>query len=302
MKFVLLSDIHATSTNPIARKDTVRETLYKKFKFVFSYAEKYKACILQAGDLSDKPRDWFILDMLIDLFNEYPTVKMFSVKGQHDMYMRSTLEETPTTMNLLIKTGKIVYLNAEAIKIANINIYGASWGDKIITPKGKNNVLVTHHSVSREAIYPKHKFSTPTKFALNLKNYRLILVGDVHRKFFEKVNNTKIVNTGPMFRKECEEYNFKHKPCFFVWDSKTFFIKKIEIPHELAKKVLTRIHINNKIKNERSDESLDKIIGKIKTSGLPTLKMKEILIKVINKCNANKRTIKVINEVMQIEN
>lgn len=310
MKILLLSDTHVTDKNSFARKDNVRKTLIGKLDFIFKYATKHKTPILQAGDLSDKSRNWFVLDILIDLFNKYPKVKMFSVIGQHDSYMRSSLEDTPTTMSLLVKTNKIKILSSQphcfnALGKGNdVNVYGSSWKEKIPEPKGKINILVAHYPISKRSIYPGHKFLKPAEFALEHKNYDLILVGDVHRKFLVEVNGSIIVNTGPMFRKEADLYNFRHKPCFYIWDSvKCAIIKKVIIPHKPANEVLTRSHIKNKVSKKNKIESLENVVEEIKSSDvLSKPKVTELLEEIIKKRNASTKVQKIIGKAIQDEN
>ena len=67
MKLILLSDVHLSSKTPIGRLDDYRKTCLRKFEYVLKYAQKLNAQIVQAGDLFDKPRDWFILLDLIKL-------------------------------------------------------------------------------------------------------------------------------------------------------------------------------------------------------------------------------------------
>jgi predicted phosphodiesterase len=299
MKFVLLSDIHGTSKNPIARKDFLQETFKSKLRFVFEHAQRIGAVILQAGDLSHKPRDWTVLDILIDTFNEFPNVAMYSVMGQHDSYMRSSLDDAPTSMSVLVKTKKLWFLSSEPIKfVDNVYVYGASWRQKWTAPKGKKNIMVAHYPVAEKAVYPGHKFFLPEDVAVGWSDFNVILVGDVHRLFFKEVDNTYIVNTGPMLRREGDKYNFKHRPCFFVWDSETETMEKVEIPHEPAEKVLTRTHLDNKKKNIKTIEDLEEVIHQIRESNLEGPKIKEILSRIMEEYGASRKVRRIIAEVM----
>ena len=57
MKLALLSDIHGTSQTPVNRKDNLRKTFLRKFRFVL----KEGMPILIAADFFDRPRDWTLL-------------------------------------------------------------------------------------------------------------------------------------------------------------------------------------------------------------------------------------------------
>jgi hypothetical protein len=165
MKFCLLSDIHATSSIPISRKDNIMETFEKKFSFVLNYAEKEKLIILQAGDLSDSPRNWNILNYLSKQLKQRE-IKFFAVFGQHDLYMRGDPERSPTSMSILMNA-KLIHRLAEApISIKNVDIYGSDFEGsipKVINKKVKN-ILVLHSSIAEKAEWLDHDYTAPAYF------------------------------------------------------------------------------------------------------------------------------------------
>jgi predicted MPP superfamily phosphohydrolase len=144
VKFLLLSDVHGTDKLPVARKDDIWKTFDFKFSYILNYAREHAIPILQAGDLSDKSRNWNVLDYFINKLNK--RIKFMSVFGQHDMYYRSNPNVTPSTLLTLIKTGFITPLSTTPTSVENVDIYGANWGDEIPEPKNQNkrNVLVIH--------------------------------------------------------------------------------------------------------------------------------------------------------------
>ncbi len=157
MKFVLLSDVHLLYDNPIARKDIARETQLEKILFVLKYASSIKAVILQAGDMFDKPRSWRVLSSIIPILTDYK-VPIYSVFGQHDMYLYSEENKNATSLGVLASTGYVklldhyVYSFYEAEKATTINIYGCSYGQEVPVPsakksRGKRNILVIHRPI-----------------------------------------------------------------------------------------------------------------------------------------------------------
>jgi len=70
-----------------------------------------------------------------------------------------------------------------------------------------------------------------------------------------------IVNAGPMIRREATEYNFQHRPGFFVWNIAKERMTWVEIPHEKAEVVLSRLHIEYE---ETSEMILDDFISSVK--------------------------------------
>jgi predicted phosphodiesterase len=300
MKFILLSDIHGTSQNPISRKDDILETFKNKLEYVLRYCLKINGVILQAGDFSNKARDWYVLSTTLDLLNTYAEVKMYCIMGQHDSYMRAAIEDSPTTMGILTKTNRLNFLSEKPTVIDGVHIYGASWKQKAPKPQGEKNILVIHAPISKKALFPGHKFIEVKDFTKKNKKYDLILCGDTHRYFTWSSGSTQLVNTGPMLRKEGDEYNFKHKPCFFVWDSDTLELERIIIPHEPAHKILSRAKGKTKLKqSEESTESLDDIIQKINETGTPNQKIKEIILSIIEKHRVSRKVKSIIRKAME---
>lgn len=246
MNLILISDIHATSKNPIGRKDNILQAFEQKLTFILEYAKKYNATILQAGDFFDRPRDWHILYLTSHLLKKY-NIPIYTIYGQHDLYMRTDPDTTPTTMGFLNKFGMVNILNGNPTILNRINIYGCSWDSPIPKPTpGHKNILVIHAPITTKELFPKHDFTAVSHFISKNKGWDLILAGDIHAKTVYKSKSTILVNTGPMLRLASTKYNFKHKPCFFLYNTRSHKIKEIIIPHEDAKLVLSRSHIIKK--------------------------------------------------------
>ena len=92
MKLAMISDPHILIHKPIARLDDAVTTIFKKMNFILKYCKDNSCNLLIAGDLTDKPRSWALLPRVLDMFSNYPDIKVFAVFGQHDTYLYS--EET----------------------------------------------------------------------------------------------------------------------------------------------------------------------------------------------------------------
>ena len=245
MKFILLSDIHATSQTPTLRKDNILETFKIKFEFILQQAQKNNAVILQAGDFFHKSRDWEIMQAIISLLKKYKKTKIYAVMGQHDLYFRS--KTAPNILSILNHANYIKRLNNVPCLISDVNIYGCSWKEKIPTPKSGFNILVIHESISDYELFPGSNYMSPRIFVRKNKGWDLILIGDIHRQFIYQKGKTLLINTGPMLRLDANQYNMSHKPAVFIYDTKKGgIIKKIIIPHKKGRIILDR----NKIKQE----------------------------------------------------
>lgn len=295
MKLLLLSDVHLSSKTPIGRLDDYRKTCLRKFEYVLKYAQKINATILQAGDLFDKPRDWFILLDVIDLLKKYQ-VHFACVYGQHDTYMYSIENREYTSMGVLAKNNLVQILNQYPHNLKDqFNITGVSFNPDLQMPKlvdkHKLNILVAHATVSDVALYPGQAYYDAKKFLKDYSCYDLILCADIHRQFYFKETETiwhddsarkwtkrkpeigkeydlnvrYLVNTGPMMRKEASHYNFSHEPCFYVYDTETKKVSRGKIPCEPAKKVLSRKHIESSVE---ADTMLETFIAAVRDDKL----------------------------------
>lgn len=264
MKFVCLSDVHLSSENPVGRLDNIVETQFRKLEYVFEFANSKGADILQAGDLFTKPRSWLLLPMIIELFKKYPEMKFFSVRGQHDDYMYSEETKERTNLGILTKFGLVAALSDKPETRQDVSIYGANFGQNLPDIKrSEYNIGVIHCNISDTALWKDHKFTAAGKFLADHPGYDFILVGDIHKKFEVETNGRRLINCGPMLRREATEYNFQHKPCFYVLDTEGEG-QWIEIPHEPAKVVLERDRIERKAETENLlDEFVNAVQEKI---------------------------------------
>jgi len=302
MRFMLLSDIHATSKNPVARKDDILSTTIHKIRYLLRLARKENAVILQAGDFFDKPRDWNLLLIIINLIKAYK-VKIFNVYGQHDTYLRTDLSQSATTLGILYKTNYFNLLSKTPTIFENhINVYGVSWRQEIPEPEGTINILVIHSPISMSELYPDHKYIGAKWFAKKYKEYNLILTGDIHQSFLYSIASTTIINTGPVLRLEATEYNMTHRPCGYIYDTQYGTIEKFTIPHEKAERVLSRSHIEKtKFNKSTMQKFIDSIDKEIKTDYKPSQKLKEMLVEWLESNKIGSSIQRIITEAIEDE-
>jgi hypothetical protein len=300
MKLILLSDVHLSSKIPIGRLDDYRKTCLRKFEYVLKYAQKINAMILQAGDLFDKPRDWFILLDVIELLKKYP-VQVACVYGQHDTYMYSVENREYTSMGVLAKNNLVKILNQYPHSHEDtFNINGVSFNPDFEMPKlinkHKLNILVAHATVSDIALYPGQQFYDAKKFLHDNKAYDLILCADIHRHFYFSDKGRYLVNTGPMMRKEASHYNFSHEPCFYVYDTETKKLSRGKIPHKPAKSVLSRKHIESSVE---SDTMLQTFIAAVRDDKMEVgANLVDNIHTFLKKNKIDKTVCNILEEVM----
>lgn len=294
MKIILLSDIHLTSKIPRSRIDNISLTCKNKLNYIFKISKKNNAFILQAGDLFDSPRDIFALYDFLLIKYKYQNIKFFTIHGQHTQYNRN--KNVMNNLSILNKSNIIKILNNKPHKIDNINLYGCSWNDKI--PKIKNNssvnILSIHAPISTIGLWSKHKY-IKAKHLLK-ENYDLILCGDIHKDFIYKKNNQIICNTGPIMRLEANQFNLKHNPKFYIYDTKTKKLETKYIPCKSSIEVLKKEHL--KISNDNNLSLIDDIQINIDRK---EINVNNIIDELISKSD-NKKEIKNIISTMKERN
>jgi DNA repair exonuclease SbcCD nuclease subunit len=304
MKLVLLSDVHLSWHNPVARLDDVREVQLKKLGFVLDWACRNGAAVLQAGDLFDRPRSWYLLPRVITLLNVFNLdyCPLFAVFGQHDTYMHSEVTRRATSLGVLAEAGLVKILGSRPEMVyPDVCLYGASFGEKV--PRVDEslgdvlNVLVIHAPIGQKQLFPGQDYVYNKRFLALHEQFDLVLCGDIHRLQVIEASGRWLVNTGPMVRRTADRYNFSYKPCFFVYDTEKRDLEMIEIPHEPAEKVLSREHIESR---EESERMLEEFVSSLKqeTEVDVGTDFKANLERWIEENDLEQEVVNIISEVM----
>lgn len=273
MEIAIISDTHLSSKQPRARLDNILETGIEKFMFFDGYCKKHNILGVQAGDLFHTPRDWEVLTRLVKIMS----TRILTIYGSHDQYYRSK-EKGATSLGVL-ENGDFVKILCDVpyypqnIAHGEYAFYGAGWNEDIPTPvkddKVKYNILVTHDNIAEESPYHTSEYMDAKLFLEELPDYDLIICGHIHQKFCHEVDGRIILNSGPMIRREANEYNMTHKPGFWVWEDGE--VEWVKIPHKPAKKVLTRDQLEKKKEKDGIlNEFLDVFTEKIKDAKIDT--------------------------------
>lgn len=308
MRFILCSDLHLTSRNPSARKDKVLETSINKMKAILDCAYKMKANILISGDLFNQSRDWDLLGQLMPLLttdrDRRGGTSVYAVWGQHDMHMRN--KSLSTSMGILIEAGLISDLDDTPCFFGdpygdkgrnNAYVYGCDWGGPIPEPHTKGfNCLVIHAPISNKALYKGHEYISARKF-LNENKFDLILCGDIHQRFvlWAPKKDRVIINTGPILRKDLNEYNTELDPSIALYDSRKRKIEWIRLNAEPASVVFDLDKYENK---KEQTATMQKFIDELSSSN-NTIRVAMIdrLKKWAKTNGADKNTISLLEEV-----
>lgn len=274
---IFISDIHAESTTPEGRRDNVFSAFQAKFDFLIDYAIENQSLIIQAGDLTNKPRDWKVMNYLSAALGKLKenNLAFVSLYGQHDLYMRNiggdsifnALQYGGLISNL---SNKEFYFNMYAkkslIKCCAIGI--TLYDEKDIAEKisslyfSENELkkidrifLVIHGPIGlndkERSMYDLFGFGKILKHRLDLKIYQklsLILLGDIHEAFN---SNSFIINTGPMMRLRRVPSEMQHQPHFYTYDRNK--LRRVDIPSDNVDNIFND-QIDSDIKARKSDQ------------------------------------------------
>lgn len=297
MKIICLSDIHLSTEKPRGRTDDWETAQWRKLEHVLKRASREKdAILLQAGDLCDRPRSWQLLIQLETILNRWK-VRFLTIRGQHDMYMHSP--DAPATVSILDHFNKLHIIEGIDEHYTDGYIEGVRWGGEV-QKSSKAKILVIHAPIAEAPVFDRHDYIDARGFAEKHRNYDLIVCGDIHRHFCIRTKWNVILNCGPMMRREAVEYNFRHEPCFYVWDTDSKELVREVIPHAPAEEVLSRVHIEEQqeIKSLLSDfvEKVRKTLGS-DSAGVDVMSNFKRAIEKVDLPASTKRLImEVVNE------
>lgn len=245
MKILCLGDVHLRRSNPINRKDDYFNTQFQKIKYVYDYAvDNQVSMILQPGDLYDRfDCPYSVTEHYIRYFNsQVINIPIFAILGQHDQrYHRSGKENTPIgclfagierTGSKILRVSSPLIFEEEYSK-SKIEIYGASWNEEIPEPQNKSaiNILVIHKMVTKDGpLWEGQEEYINAQELIKKTNYHLIVCGDNHKSFVEDYRMRRLVNCGSLMRTNIDQ--FDHKPCFYIYDTKSKSLSYNEIPIE----------------------------------------------------------------------
>ncbi|KKK99110.1 hypothetical protein LCGC14_2636050 [marine sediment metagenome] len=318
MKFILLSDLHLSWENSMARMDDLQKVQFEKLRFVLDWSkENGDVPILQAGDFFDSPRGYYILSKVVSVLNGYETFDkdlIHCVYGQHDTYLYSDATRNSTNLGILNEVDLVHVLGVSFFgENNNVIVMGKSYGQEdnksewsyIESPdvKVETKILVIHAPITNAPLWKGHDITHADKFLEEHKEFDLILCGDIHKSFIIERKGRFIVNCGPMLRREATEYNFVHAPHFILYDTEEKSVQQIVIPHEPAEKVLSRDHIEQK---EQTEVMLEDFIKMVKetTPGLEaknSVSFTDSLWAFIKENEIEQEVVDILSKVMKKE-
>jgi DNA repair exonuclease SbcCD nuclease subunit len=273
----------------------VKDTITEKMRFVIKFAEQIQAPIIQAGDLFDSPRSWSALDLAVNLLirecKQSPdahidnSTKFFTVFGQHDTSMYNESTRHTTSLGILSSCDLVGVAQPDSYYDlgGSTHLYGCSYGQAPCAPRALagTKILVVHDSIARKPEYPKQEYKEASQYLKNNPGYDLIVCGDIHQRFLWVGEDGRIIlNAGPLLRLEASEAMIKHKPGFFVVDTKDSSVEWVEVPHKPASEVLSRRHLE---KAQMTGAILEEFVEAVKSEEVKGTEFMENLLEFMDK-------------------
>jgi len=281
MKLLLTGDWHFTDKPPQTRTDDYLSEWYRKFMVL----KNHNLPILQPGDLTDTPfLSYLTFRRLLSILQG---TTIHTIHGQHDLRYRN---KGNTPLDALRDAYEFLRI-ADSIPYElekNVYLYGASFEEEIpeITTKSSLNILLIHRMISpvksedwhEEEALPflkKHKFD-------------LVVSGDNHKSFEAKHNHKRLINCGSLMRSKIDQVD--HKPCYYIYDTKTNGLEKHFIPITEGHKVFD---MNLKEESTERNEDLEAFV-----SGLS--KQKEMGLNLMDNLTAYMKKNNIEEEIRDI--
>lgn len=205
MKILCVGDVHLKGFAG-NRTDEILKTQFGKLLQIAKLAKSNKVdLILQVGDLFNHPElpNEVISETIRFFFDHFGQIPFFTILGQHDKYMRSGLEKSPT--RILAEAGLVTVLDQRGYEflLGKLTwfLYGVGFGEEIPSSKWSNSILLIHKQIHPTKLFPGDEgFATPRKFLVDNPTHQLILCGDYHGRFAYCSKHRGIFNPGALTR------------------------------------------------------------------------------------------------------
>jgi predicted phosphodiesterase len=258
MKIPYGSDWHIRPSNPICRTDNYAETIIKKLMWLREITKEY-GLILSGGDLFDKdlyksPSDIVAALLLV----EQHLPDMIGIVGNHSLLHRSYEYLAKSTIAVPIASGKYKHIQGFEDLDAKTRVFGFDYGTGGIKHPDKDdlidgcNIAMMHEYVSKKEnkLFGKYVAKDLLK---EFPEFDIILTGDNHQTFTEKLDGRILINPGSFLRMDSDQDGFE--PSIFIIDTEELSFEQVKVPIE--KDVISIEH--RQVEKDR-DERIDSFI------------------------------------------
>jgi exonuclease SbcD len=258
--FIITSDIHSRESNPISRIDNYFETFKSKILWLREIQRQYgNIPILDGGDLLES---WKSTPAVESFLIEYLPQPFYTVPGNHEMPYHNVNHFDKSSLNVLVKAGKVKLLNnKQPTEINGIDIYGLNYGQETsdyIISKNKKRILVMHEMVTEEKT-KLFESSTPEEILNKYPQFDLIICGHNHKRFVEWIDHRCFLSPGSLMRMDSDQIDYKPNIYAVYLDKNR--IESIPVPIEKNVFDVKAIKIR-----KQKDKRVEKFVNSLSTN------------------------------------
>jgi DNA repair exonuclease SbcCD nuclease subunit len=290
MKYIITADIHARKDVPLCRSETEDEwleTQRKVLDFIVDVANKHKADILIAGDLTDTPR--VPNEIMFMFFQSMSRLngKCLTIAGNHSLSYRREANVGISSVGLIkaLNSDKLVYCDCDE-HIENTRFEHSHRLNDEIT-------MVHTLTFKKEEDIPFAVEAMTAQDLLDKYDTKYIAVGDMHKPFVYENKGRFVINPGKALVETVSEMD--KPPVCYLLDTDTGEITEILLPHDPTK--VSNEHITKK---KEYDESLESAIKLLQEVGDDTTL--DYVANLMIYCDKNKASLgarDIINEIRE---
>lgn len=222
---IFVADLHLTDTTPASRTDDYIAAQEQKLQWLQTLSTAHDGCpIVCSGDVFDK---WKASPWLLQWAYHYLPAPFITIPGNHDLPMHSMNRYDESALAVLEAVGKVqvlkdvpAYLTIGSRRIAILH--------ELIFPTGSSITTLIDGAKQAAALL------------MDYEDVDVILTGDNHMSFVEKLSNRILVNPGSMMRSTAAQT--EHRPAALLYYAKQNTVTWEYFP--TTPDVLNRKHID----------------------------------------------------------
>lgn len=241
---ILTSDWHLREDQPICRTDDFWKAQWDKVGQVIRLAADYGCPILHAGDLFHY---WKPSPYLLSTAITYLVERFYTVAGQHDLPQHN--------LELYHKCGIKVLGVSTPLSFLRKGSFGQPPGKLKI----KDRIVGVWHKFvwdGKKIPWPGCDEMTAEQVLKKYTEFDLIVTGDHHKPFTERLDGRLLVNPGCLTRQAADYAD--HLPRVYLWYAATNEVKVEYL--DIEEGVVSRQHIE---KREEIDKRIEAFISRL---------------------------------------
>lgn len=235
MKFVIMSCLHYTESNPLMRKENYGDLILNKLKWILDYANGMEASILFLGDLYHSKHNVSIreINKLMEVIGDKI---IYGICGNHDVISHQNFLDLETRpIGILVKAGKFRLIqNDEEVDFLNgVIVTGENYHLDYEVPETYNRTV----KEARCHIHLTHGMLTEKPLPYNATHIGeldiscdFLFNGHNHKPFSDPEKG--IHNVGSIARIAMDKNFLNKKPVICLLDTDTKKVEIIEVPIE----------------------------------------------------------------------